>query len=77
MRFKKKKKKKKPAPFLLSKALNRLEEQLMAFTGHTGTRPPTPKLLMPMVVWGPDLTCFFSTKQATMESVLKLLFVDF
>lgn len=75
MRFKKKNKK--PAPFLLSKALNRLEKQLMVFTGHTGTRPPTPKLLMSMVVWGPDLTCFFSTEQAIMKRVLKLLFVDF
>ena len=65
-----KKKKNNPAPYLISKALNWLEEQLTVFTGHTGAARPTPKLLMPVVVWGPDLTCFFSTEQAMMEGVL-------
>ena len=43
------------------------------FTGHTGAGRPTPKLLMPVVVWGPDLTCFFSTEQAMMKGVLTAL----
>lgn len=68
---------KKTAPYLISKVLNWLEEQLTVFTGHTGAGRPTPNLLMPVVVWGPDLTCFFSTEQAITERVLKLLLVDF